>query len=143
MAFDMKLLAYCGLYCDLCPVRVAHREGDERHLEGIPARYKRENMIEQDCEGCKGRNLCGPCRIKDCAAPRGLDSCADCPEFPCPFLLEFESDGCAHHHQAVANLREIRELVRDPATAVTLSLRRPPIMVFHLPQASGITMEHA
>ncbi len=109
MRFDMNMLAYCGLYCELCSVRVAFAEQDLRHLENLPARYKKDrpNLAELDCGGCKGRNICGPCRLKDCAAAKALNSCADCADFPCAMLEEFGNDGAPHHHQALENLRAI------------------------------------
>ncbi len=111
MEFSMQMLAYCGLYCEQCSVRVAFKEQDRDHLPGIPARYQRDwsDLSAFDCEGCKGKNLCGPCKIKDCAKVRNIDSCAECADFPCEVLAAFGSDGAPHHHQAVENLRVIRE----------------------------------
>ena len=111
MDFDMKMLAYCGLYCEQCSVRTAFVQQDEAHLEHFPAKFKTGRTVLSDyaCEGCKGRNLCGPCAIKDCASARGVDSCADCGDFPCDRIARFGTDGIAHHRQAVANLRDIRE----------------------------------
>ncbi|MCD8138674.1 MAG: DUF3795 domain-containing protein [Planctomycetaceae bacterium] len=110
MKFDPKMLAYCGIYCEQCSARVAFTERDWKHLEMFPSRFTagRPDLSEYDCEGCKGRNLCGPCGIKDCASGRNLDSCADCGEFPCAMLVAFETDGIPHHRWAVDNLRRIR-----------------------------------
>ncbi len=110
MQFEKKMLAYCGLYCEQCSVRTAYCEQDCKHLEHFPVKFKKDrpDLSDYDCEGCKGRNLCGPCRIKDCASPKGIDSCAECNEFPCEFLKTFENDGIPHHRQAVENLRSIR-----------------------------------
>lgn len=112
MAFEMNMLAYCGLYCEQCSVRTAFIEQNAAHLTHIPARYGKNDadLSTCDCEGCKGRNLCGPCKIKDCAVPRGIASCADCGDFPCGVVAAFGSDGAPHHHQALANLNRIREI---------------------------------
>lgn len=111
MPFNPKMLAYCGIYCEQCSARTACLEQDAKHLEHFPAKYKRErfDLSDYDCEGCKGRNLCGPCRIKDCATAGNIISCAECGDFPCRVLVEFENDGIPHHRQAVENLRTIRE----------------------------------
>ena len=111
MHFAKAVLAYCGIYCEQCSGRAANADGDWAHLAGFPEKYKagRPNLSDYDCEGCKGRNLCGPCAIKDCAAPRGVDSCADCADFPCEVVEAFGNDGVPHHRQALENLRSIRE----------------------------------
>lgn len=111
MDFDLKMLAYCGLYCEQCSSRVAVAERDPAHLELFLAKYRetRPELSDWECEGCKGRNICGPCAIKDCAAAKGFGSCADCDSFPCDAVSTFETDGWAHHREAVDNLRGIRE----------------------------------
>lgn len=111
MDFDMKMLAYCGLYCEQCSCRAAFASGDWAHLEHFPATYKKErpNLSDYDCGGCKGRSLCGACDIRDCAAARRLDSCADCGDFPCGRIEEFGNDGVPHHHGALKNLHAIRD----------------------------------
>ncbi|MCC8180876.1 MAG: DUF3795 domain-containing protein [Planctomycetes bacterium] len=108
--FDKSMLAYCGLYCEQCSVRTAWVEQDACHLDNFPAKFKtgKGDLSDYACEGCKGNNLCGPCRIKDCAAPKGLDSYADCAAFPCQYLNEFENDGIPHHRAALENHRRIR-----------------------------------
>ncbi len=111
MKFDIKMLAYCGLYCEQCSARVAFAEQDLKHVEHISAKYKRERskLSDYDCGGCKGRCICGSCKIKDCASVKNIESCADCSDFPCELLEAFGNDGAPHHHQALENLRCIRE----------------------------------
>jgi hypothetical protein len=126
MEFDESLLAYCGLYCEQCSIRTAYRERDTRHLDNIPAKYKTEypDLSTFDCEGCKRANLCGPCTIKDCAAPKGIRSCAECAEFLCDTLSAFGHDGLPHHEQALKNLNTIRQVGIDAWFAeLTPSLR--------------------
>ncbi|MCD8349482.1 MAG: DUF3795 domain-containing protein [Planctomycetaceae bacterium] len=111
MEFDVKQLAYCGIYCEQCSGRVAFLEQDWKHLENFSPKFKagRPNLSDYDCEGCKGRNLCGSCKIKDCASEKNIDSCTGCGEFPCSLLIDFETDGIPHHQWAINNLRSIRE----------------------------------
>ena len=111
MNFDMKLLAYCGLYCDQCSCRAAFADQDMRHMAHMPEKYReaRPTPSDNDCGGCKGRCICPPCGIKDCAAAKGLDHCGECADFPCERLEAFRTDGWAHHVGAIENLRSIRE----------------------------------
>ncbi len=114
MNFDMKMIAYCGIYCEQCSFRAAVAEQDFKHLEPLPEKYRefregRSNLSDYACEGCKGRNLCEPCKIKDCALGKGINSCAECGLFPCETLTQFGHDGVPHHQWALENLRNIRE----------------------------------
>ena len=109
--FDPGMLAYCGLYCEQCSFRTAFVEQDWKHLAVLPLKYNVKNaeLSDFDCECCRGRNLCGPCKIKDCAAPRNIGSCAECGDFPCGVIEAFGNDGVPHHRQALDNLRAIRK----------------------------------
>lgn len=111
MRFDPKMLAYCGIYCEQCSFRTAFIEQDFRHVELVPAKFKGENprLSDYDCEGCKGRNLCGPCKIKDCAVAKGIESCGECGGYPCETISAFHRDGVPHHGWAGENLRSIRQ----------------------------------
>ncbi len=111
MDFAVEMLAYCGIYCEQCSARVAVAEGDPAHLEPFLEKYRetRPELSDWDCGGCKGRNICGPCKIKDCAVAKGLASCGECEVFPCETIDAFANDGWRHHREAVENLRSIRE----------------------------------
>lgn len=110
MTFDIKKLAYCGLYCDQCSSKVAFEEQNLKHFDALPRPLSRHReLVECDCEGCKGNNICGPCKIKECASPRDIDSCAQCQEFPCETITAFANDGWPHHLWALENLKAIRE----------------------------------
>lgn len=111
MAFNMGMLAYCGLYCEQCSCRVAFAERDPRHIDPLPAKIResRPNLSDYDCGGCKGRSICPPCGIRDCASAKNLNHCGECADFPCDRLSAFGGDGAPHHAGAVENLRSIRE----------------------------------
>jgi hypothetical protein len=95
-----EMLAFCGLVCGLCPIRLATLEPDEgikrMMCESIALKlkevYKSNFSAEQvtDCDGCKaaGRlfNGCGNCSIRLCAMGRKLESCAYCAEYCCEKL---------------------------------------------------------
>jgi hypothetical protein len=68
------LLAPCGMNCLLCYA----------HLR-----------VKKPCPGCRGEDPAKPghcrvCKIKDCAAGRGLDYCHNCPDFPCAVIKRLD-----------------------------------------------------
>jgi hypothetical protein len=79
----------------------------------MPSKYF-ERLSAQDlsafsCPGCKGDNICGDCKMKECGIEKGLKSCAECSTFPCEDLAAFARDGIPHHAWAFENLIKIRE----------------------------------
>jgi len=97
----LKLIAYCGLYCDLCAQRgrIPKRaqslkesmtkesyENWANELEGFSEFWHfLNNLCEADkaCPGCRkggGPPFCG---IRKCAKKKGLDICVYCPDYPC------------------------------------------------------------
>ena len=108
MPFELKMLAYCGLYCEQCSFKAAHDEQTVKHLENIPYAFPRRGLSVYNCECCKGFCICGPCKIKPCAEGKNITSCAECNDFPCEHIRAFAQDGMPHHAKAVENLHEIR-----------------------------------
>jgi hypothetical protein len=95
---DETTMAFCGLVCWECPAHQATRTDDRELLERT-ARTWSEHMGEEIapdsivCDGCKtgeGRMafFCAACKVRACAAGRGLDSCAPCPDYACDKLEE-------------------------------------------------------
>ncbi len=85
----------CGIDCGLCPVHHV-KAGD----------------------GCGGCTAPGPsgvagrwCAISRCAVrERGYETCAECPEFPCPRLEGWDKgDSIVTHVATLSNLRAIRQ----------------------------------
>jgi hypothetical protein len=108
---DTHMLAYCGLYCEQCSFKAAYEENDIKHLKHTPSCLKKTGtagLSQYACECCKGYSICGPCKIRDCASVRNIDSCADCADFPCAHINAFEDDGLPHHANAINDLRSIR-----------------------------------
>ena len=96
-----KMLAYCGLRCDTCPIHLATIEKDEERkfemrvsiVEQINRQYNKDLMPEDisDCDGCKAKGGrlftgCLGCEIRNCALQRNIESCAYCDEFGCEKL---------------------------------------------------------
>jgi hypothetical protein len=99
-----EVIAYCGLICQGCPIRLATSEEDDekKHkmridiANQIQEHYGQECTPEDvtDCDGCKsdtGRifSECMKCHIRRCAIEKGLENCAHCGEYACDKLKEF------------------------------------------------------
>lgn len=115
-----KMISYCGLSCNSCPVHMATIERDE-----VRKQQMRESIVKQcaeqyhmqlrleditDCDGCRantGRLFsgCFECQIRKCAMERKIENCAYCNDYLCGklekhFLLNPDSE---------KNLKEIRK----------------------------------
>ena len=115
-----KLIAYCGLACDTCPIHLATLEQDESHKRSI-----RNDLAEQcskyygmkmkaddinDCNGCRSAlerlfSGCLNCEIRKCVIHKGLESYAYCSGYICETLRKHFSLA----QDAQARLEEIRE----------------------------------
>jgi hypothetical protein len=81
---DTRLLSRCGIYCGACYVYRAERDGgillDEMSKRfGVP----REKIR---CNGCSSLSEeqwpnCQKCAFKACQKQRGVENCAQCPEY--------------------------------------------------------------
>lgn len=114
-----KMIAYCGLNCDTCPIHLATLEQDKSSQQKMRVSiarlcFEQYGMKLQpedinDCDGCrtdKGRLFsgCRNCEIRKCASQRNLESCAYCSEYICDILKEF----LLHEPSAQTRLEEIR-----------------------------------
>jgi hypothetical protein len=114
-----SMLAYCGLYCDTCPIFLATREKD-KNLK-LEMRVSIANLCSEhygmymppeeitDCDGCRGGSgklfsRCRSCMIRNCAERRNIESCASCTNYTCDYLLDF----FIHDPAARKRLEEIR-----------------------------------
>ena len=92
-------LAYCGLRCQECPVRLASLADDDQLREVVARRWSRLLgaplvTAEIDCDGCLAQGQrrfkhCEVCAIRGCCQARGLETCASCADYPCAKLEEF------------------------------------------------------
>ncbi|HUX05714.1 MAG TPA: DUF3795 domain-containing protein [Acidobacteriota bacterium] len=98
-----ELTAYCGLQCHDCNFYLISREEDEAKRERIRRdtlricneQYGMGLTLEDitECDGCTtagGRLFagCSKCKVRACVTKKGFESCAFCPECPCPELEE-------------------------------------------------------
>ncbi|HOY85002.1 MAG: DUF3795 domain-containing protein [Candidatus Cloacimonetes bacterium] len=122
----LKDIAYCGLNCRLCnlttilPDAAAKLLGimrdDGWELYG-PELYPEFaefwkvladlSGLKESCPMCKGG--CGnpECVFRICARDKGLELCADCPDYPCQPLQDFYA---GHYAKLAVNNERIREI---------------------------------
>lgn len=88
---ERELAAPCGLYCGVCGILMAHREGNSKFKERLCTVYN-VTPAEIRCEGCLSRDIfkyCRTCPIRSCALERGIEGCHQCDRFPCGFVDDF------------------------------------------------------
>jgi GNAT superfamily N-acetyltransferase len=143
------MIAYCGLVCTECPIYLAGHSGDEQDRERAAEKWNRENgwnLTAGDifCDGCLATDgtmfkYCRECRVRACAKPKGVATCAHCVEYPCPkldvfFGLEPKCRGLLE--QIKKNLPQIREAKRSEAELLARIIRKSFLDVaerFNLP----------
>ena len=90
-----KLMAHCGLVCTECPAYIAKRAGDDALRARTAERWSGPDfsVSPQDvsCDGCavpEGERFkhCDACEVRRCAPPRGIATCAECPDYVCDKL---------------------------------------------------------
>ena len=119
---QQNLAAPCGLYCGACSAYVAGRRGDTGRLEDLAkrvAQYRGQEIETKDiaCEGCLSSGVialyCRDCVLRACAFEKGLTHCAQCSDFPCQPIIDFNNDGIRHHSEVLDNIRRQREMSID------------------------------
>ena len=117
-----KLVAPCGLYCGACFIYIARKRCDEAALDaaakGITERRgwvikPKEDLV---CDGCLSSQLaivCSRCVMRACALEKGITYCAQCADFPCQTIIDFNNDGRPHHSEVLANVRRQQEIGID------------------------------
>lgn len=90
-------MAFCGLDCTGCPVRIATRKDDDslrretakQVNEEFDADFSPEDI---NCEGCKSKGIkisyWDECEIRKCAVEGELENCGLCDDYPCGKLDE-------------------------------------------------------
>lgn len=105
MPIQSEFLAPCGLYCGVCAIYIAHREGNEKFKQRLVNLYKggipgkgtlpgSENLSTADirCNGCLSDDRflhCRQCKLRACTREKGYTGCHECGDFPCEYIEEF------------------------------------------------------
>ena len=111
----VRIVAYCGITCSVCPAYIATQKNDDalrretakNWSEMFKADIKPEDI---NCDGCPTDserifNHCRVCDIRKCAREKRVKNCAFCPEYSCQKLSAF----LAQVPEAKATLEEIRK----------------------------------
>lgn len=105
MTVNPDYLSPCGLYCGVCAIHIAHRDGNEKLKQRLVTLYKggvagkgalpnSVNLSTGDirCEGCLSGCLfmhCQQCDIRNCTKEKGISGCHQCDDFPCAHIENF------------------------------------------------------
>lgn len=105
MDIKPEFLSPCGLYCGVCAIYMAHRDGNTKFKERLVGLYQGnvagkgtlpggESLTVDDikCSGCLSDEpfvFCQSCAIKDCTREKGIEGCHQCDEFPCQHIETF------------------------------------------------------
>ncbi len=115
----IELTAPCGLDCFNCPIYLANENEEARKLVESKAQKYGFPADKARCKGCRERNGVPPlgteqCKVFKCISLKGIESCADCSDFPCDNLhpyAEFASD--LPHNIKVFNLALMRKMGKE------------------------------
>ncbi len=91
MEIKKEWLSPCGLYCGVCAILMAHRDGNQKLKERLAAFYG-VSPEEIRCQGCLSSELfayCTTCPIRSCTSQKGYEGCHQCVEFPCHHIENF------------------------------------------------------
>jgi Protein of unknown function (DUF3795) len=92
MEVESELLAPCGLYCGVCAVRIAYRDGNEKFKEKLVSVYGVSSPDDIRCGGCLSDDrffYCQVCPIRDCCAKKEIEGCHQCDDWPCEMIDNF------------------------------------------------------
>lgn len=103
---NIEGLAYCGIFCNGCPIYWATREPDPVKKKMMRAKIaaisneKYGSALNHsditDCDGCKSNSgilfkSCSNCEIRKCVRGHNYEYCSMCPEYPCEILQQLYS----------------------------------------------------
>jgi len=108
-----EMIGYCGYSCHLCAARSDDPVLRQKLVDGWRKFFGHENYTAENvrCDGCRsdGRLADKNCKARPCAREKGLQSCAECDEFPCDKMrhLMASRDGMLIFcHPATASISE-------------------------------------
>ena len=89
-------IAYCGLNCEECPANIARQTNDQELREKTAKAWSAPGFTvkaeQVNCEGCHSTGEqffhCNQCGVRNCATEKGVNTCADCGDYPCDDKLQ-------------------------------------------------------
>jgi hypothetical protein len=121
---EATALAFCGIDCERCPVRIATSKDDDRLRQETAKEWSNLyaeilesfgihslNVEDMNCCGCRSDHGlfigCASCSIRKCSRDKGFITCASCDDYEsCNMLNAFYSFKI--HQSAKDNLERIR-----------------------------------
>ena len=84
---DPRMIAYCGVDCAACA-----------------------DFTGGKCPGCRQTDWKpgDACMPVECCRRKGIESCGECPSFPCPDMAEFYRES-ESHERAYARMKAVHE----------------------------------
>ena len=115
---EEHLAAVCGLYCGACSLYRASHDHNLPRLEEILQNMSSRRKTSRDdlyCAGCLSQGQltshCLNCAIRLCPSGKpGVARCADCPDFPCSRITDFNNDSVRHHAEVLDNIRRMQKI---------------------------------
>jgi hypothetical protein len=105
MVTKAEFASPCGLYCGVCAIHIAHRDGNTKLKQRLVALYQggtegkgllpnSESLTVDDihCGGCLSDDRfmhCQQCEIRSCTVEKGVEGCHQCDSFPCRHIDGF------------------------------------------------------
>ena len=106
---EKQFAAVCGLFCPGCTLYIASTDDPERltrlsGMFGLPEEEMRCHGCSSDVRG----PVCQNCKFVACAAEKGIEFCAQCTDYPCEELKEFQA-AMPHRADLFEDGQRIRE----------------------------------
>ena len=73
------------------------------------AKKLNQPVEEVVCYGCKATGH-DDCEFHTCEKSNGIESCAQCSDFPCVKIQALNDDEWEHHSEIITNLKRIKEI---------------------------------
>ena len=88
---EKQFASVCGLFCPSCTLYIASTDDPER-LTKLALMFGLSEE-EMRCHGCSSDvrgPTCQNCKLVECATEKGVEFCAQCADYPCEDLKEFQ-----------------------------------------------------
>ena len=91
MSVKNEYLSPCCMYCNVCAIRAADKNNDQKLKEQLASFFgtSQENITCDGCMSGKTFQFVKTCPIKACAQKKSLPGCHQCDDFPCNNIRKF------------------------------------------------------
>jgi hypothetical protein len=92
---EKRIIAFCGISCSDCPAFKATVANDDDLRRDVAEKWSSDeypiNAKDVNCLGCIDidnpvMSFVGKCRVRLCAAEKGVETCASCEDYACEVL---------------------------------------------------------